>query len=64
MEPLAIVGCSFKGPQEAIDEENLWKVLESQRNLMTEWPADRCTLDAFHDGESGKTFTVNTTNLT
>lgn len=58
MDPIAIVGFSFKGPQEALGEEKLWDVLQTRKNLMTQWPADRSNVDAFHDRGSGKAHTV------
>ncbi|KAI0169915.1 hypothetical protein GGR52DRAFT_592520 [Hypoxylon sp. FL1284] len=48
---IAIVGLSFKGPQEAEDEGGLWNILESGRNVMTEWPKDRANLAPFYDAE-------------
>lgn len=57
-EPFAIVGMSFKLPQ-AVDESSLWQVLETGKNLMTEWPEDHITLDSFADGrEDGVPNTV------
>jgi len=53
-EPFAIVGISFKGPQEAIGEDGLWDVLQARKNLMTEWPEERTTVDTFYDGGSKK----------
>lgn len=47
MEPLAIVGLSFKLPQDAVDEASFWKVMENRKNLSTDWPADRSSLDGF-----------------
>lgn len=49
-DDIAIVGFSFKGPQEAHNEAGLWKVLEKRENLMTEWPKSRVNLDSFYDG--------------
>ncbi|PHH70644.1 hypothetical protein CDD80_5875 [Ophiocordyceps camponoti-rufipedis] len=49
MEPFAVVGLSFKMPQEAVDEPSLWEVLEQRKNLMTAWPEDRAAVDSFHD---------------
>jgi hypothetical protein len=49
-EPFAIVGISFKGPQEAVGEDGLWDVLQARKNLMTEWPEERATVDTFYDG--------------
>ncbi|KAK7972306.1 hypothetical protein PG988_006440 [Apiospora saccharicola] len=47
MEPIAIVGISFRLPQGAEDEDSLWNILETGRNVMTEWPESRAKLDAF-----------------
>lgn len=58
MEPVAVIGFSFKMAQEAVDEDGLWEVLQNRRNLMTEWPENRITLDAFYDGGSRKNGTV------
>ncbi|KAK5988235.1 Compactin diketide synthase mlcB [Cladobotryum mycophilum] len=54
MEPIAIVGFSFKMPQGIIDETSLWETLEHQKSVMTEWPQDRLTIDSFHDDGSKK----------
>ena len=45
---IAIVGFSFKGPQEAENGAGLWSVLEERRNLMTEWPKSRVNLNSFY----------------
>ncbi|KAK7214382.1 hypothetical protein V2G26_002385 [Clonostachys chloroleuca] len=50
MEPIAIIGISFKMPQEASDESSLWEVIEKKKNLMTEWPRERTNIAAFHNG--------------
>ncbi|KAK8102255.1 hypothetical protein PG984_015401 [Apiospora sp. TS-2023a] len=47
MEPIAIVGISFRLPQGAESEDSLWNILETGRNVMTEWPESRANLDAF-----------------
>ncbi|KAI0451923.1 hypothetical protein F5B21DRAFT_485082 [Xylaria acuta] len=41
MEPLAIVGFSFKLPQGTVDEDSLWDVLVDRKNLGTGWPENR-----------------------
>lgn len=48
MTDIAIVGVSFKMPQGAIDEDGFWDILESKRNVMTEWPASRIDIDSFN----------------
>jgi hypothetical protein len=47
-EPLAIVGLSFKLPQDAVDETSFWEVMEKRKNLSTDWPTDRTCLDGFY----------------
>ncbi|KAI0388440.1 hypothetical protein F5Y17DRAFT_463704 [Xylariaceae sp. FL0594] len=46
---IAIVGVSYQLPQQATDEKGLWEVLESGRNVMTEWPESRVNIDGFYD---------------
>ncbi|KAK8007839.1 hypothetical protein PG989_001829 [Apiospora arundinis] len=48
MEPIAIVGLSFRLPQGAENEDSLWDILEAGKNVMTEWPESRANLDAFY----------------
>ncbi|KAH6646092.1 fatty acid synthase S-acetyltransferase [Truncatella angustata] len=52
MEPIAIVGLSFKLPGDVTDEGALWQMLVDRRNAMTEWPANRIAIDAFFDKTS------------
>ncbi|OTA80299.1 hypothetical protein M434DRAFT_401803 [Hypoxylon sp. CO27-5] len=59
MEPIAIVGFAFKLPQDAVDAPLLWDVLENRRNLMTEWPENRGTIESFYDGGSQKPNTLH-----
>lgn len=54
MEPIAIIGLSFKLPQNAEDESTFWEILENGRNVMTEWPESRVNVDAFYDSDSTK----------
>jgi acyl transferase domain-containing protein len=62
VEPIAIVGMSFKMPQEAVDEPGLWDVLERGKNLMTEWPKNRVAVDAFSKGVHDLPNTVSSSN--
>ncbi|KAI1342766.1 hypothetical protein F5Y15DRAFT_428725 [Xylariaceae sp. FL0016] len=48
-QDIAIIGLSFKFPQDAKDASSFWDVLYGGRNLMTDWPRGRVQLDAFHD---------------
>lgn len=58
MEPFAIVGFSFKMPQDAIDESSFWEVLENRKSLMTEWPENRASIESFFDRGSKNLNTV------
>jgi len=51
MEPFAIVGLSFKLPQEATNESSFWKILEERKNLSTDWPEDRLNIESTFDNE-------------
>ncbi len=49
---IAIVGVSFKMPQDAVNEASLWKILEKKESVMTEWPTSRANLESFYDTDS------------
>lgn len=63
MEDIAIVGLSFKMPQDAEDETTFWKVLEEKRNLMTDWPESRVNLESFYGTETEYRNIVSALNL-
>ncbi|KAI1113668.1 hypothetical protein F5Y14DRAFT_441759 [Nemania sp. NC0429] len=48
---IAIIGVSFKMPQEAVNEAGLWELLEKGKNVMTEWPTSRVNLESFYDAD-------------
>ncbi|KAI1499235.1 hypothetical protein F5X99DRAFT_390720 [Biscogniauxia marginata] len=47
MEDIAVVGFSFKLPQDNDNISRFWDTLQNRRNLMTEWPASRINVDSF-----------------
>ncbi|KAL2203502.1 hypothetical protein CC79DRAFT_1294463 [Sarocladium strictum] len=51
---IAVIGFSFKLPQNVNDVDNLWDVLEKRRNLMTPFPADRIDSASFLSGKRKK----------
>lgn len=64
-DDIAVVGFSFKLPQDVNDVSSFWEVLQSRRNLMTEFPDSRITKGSFEaskEGNVGKTYshTLNT----
>ncbi|KAJ5725083.1 Acyl transferase/acyl hydrolase/lysophospholipase [Penicillium malachiteum] len=44
---IAIIGYSFKLPQDVNDDQALWEVLENRRNLRTDWPSSRVNPESF-----------------
>lgn len=54
MEPIAIIGFTFKLPQDTEEEPRLWEILKNRQNLATEWPESRLQVDSLYDGGSKK----------
>ncbi len=58
-EPIAVVGIGCRFPGRANDPETFWRLLEAGVDAVTEIPADRWDLRAFHDPDPsrpGKTY--------
>ncbi|GAB1315319.1 hypothetical protein MFIFM68171_05529 [Madurella fahalii] len=49
MWPIAIIGMSFRMPQDAVDESSFWEMLQEGRNVSTGWPETRIPRDSFQD---------------
>ncbi|KAJ8071243.1 hypothetical protein OCU04_001578 [Sclerotinia nivalis] len=58
-EPLAIVGLSFKFPEDATSPKAFWKMMAEKRNTMTEIPKDRMNIDAFYHPDKARVDTVS-----
>lgn len=58
IDPVAIVGLSFKFPEEATSSDAFWQMMKERRCAMTEWPKDRLNIDAFYHPDSGRRDTV------
>ncbi|KAF2464560.1 reducing type I polyketide synthase [Lindgomyces ingoldianus] len=54
LDPIAIIGFSFRFPQDATSTEAFWRMLVEKRNAMTEWPEERLNLDSFYHPENGR----------
>ncbi|KAI1774512.1 hypothetical protein F4818DRAFT_64374 [Hypoxylon cercidicola] len=52
-DDIAIVGFSFKLPQDVDDVSSFWEVLENRRNLMTDWPESRIANGSFEASKEG-----------
>lgn len=46
-DDIAIVGYSFKLPQDVNDDQSFWEILENRRNLRSDWPASRADPASF-----------------
>lgn len=53
-DDIAIVGYSFKLPQDVNDDSGFWEVLQNRRNLMTEWPQSRINAESFANSSNTK----------
>ena len=60
LEPIAIVGMSYKFPQGANTDEAFWDMLMSKRCASTEFPADRMNIDAFHSSDQKRLGRIKT----
>lgn len=60
---VAIVGMSFRMPQDTVDEAGFWDVLANRRCLQTEWPADRVSVDGFYDESHKQPNTVRDSSV-
>jgi hypothetical protein len=47
-EPIAVIGFSFKYPQEATTVESFWQMLVDARCASTDIPADRMNVDGWY----------------
>lgn len=61
MEPIAVIGFSFKYPQEATTPEAFWEMLCKGRCASSEIPADRLNVDAFYHPDYSRPDSVRTT---
>lgn len=53
-EPLAIVGYSFRFPQDATFTDAFWDMLCKKICTMSEWPKDRLSIDSFYHPDNSR----------
>jgi hypothetical protein len=59
-DPIAIVGFSFKFPQEGDTQDGFWKMLLEKLCAMTEFPADRMSVKGHYRKEKRQTTVIKT----
>ncbi|KAL9110460.1 MAG: hypothetical protein Q9227_005004 [Pyrenula ochraceoflavens] len=59
LPPLAIVGFSFRFPQEAVTTKGFWDMLIKKRCASTETPSDRWHVDAHYHPDNNRTETLS-----
>lgn len=57
-DDVAVVGFSYRLPQDVNDDAAFWDVLQSRRNLMTSWPESRLNLESFTNKKQQKVLTL------
>lgn len=61
MEPITIVGLTFRLLDGVEDVSSFWDMLEHGRNVMSEWPENRANIGIFYMPGSGVKNTVGLT---
>ncbi|KAI4673620.1 Type I Iterative PKS [Alternaria novae-zelandiae] len=62
MEPIAIVGLSYKLPEGHNEDHSFWDNLQRGRSLSRPWPKSRGNIDAFYNSNVAMDNTVYSTN--
>ncbi|KAL8971946.1 MAG: hypothetical protein Q9183_000809 [Haloplaca sp. 2 TL-2023] len=57
-EPLAVVGLSFKFPEDATTPEAFFQMMMEKRCVMKEWPSDRVNVEAFYSPTNDSVDTI------
>ena len=59
IEPVAIVGFSFKLPQDAISTDSFWELMMEKRSTATDFPKDRLSASAIYHPDPNRRGTVS-----
>ncbi|RHZ54154.1 type I polyketide synthase [Aspergillus thermomutatus] len=59
LPPLAVVGFSFKFPEDATSSDSFWQMLLEGRCVSTEFPADRMNIDAHYHPDRNRLDSVS-----
>ena len=60
--PIAVVGMSFRGPKDATNIENLWKMISEKREGWSKIPKERWNNEAFYHPDNTRHGTVRSKN--
>lgn len=63
IEPLAIIGLSFKFPQGMETAESLWERLATSRSAWSPFPESRLNFDGVYDPDSARLNSVNNLSI-
>lgn len=58
VDSIAVIGFSFKFPQEATTADAFWKMLNDSRCAMTDFPDDRLNIGSFYHADTNRRGTV------
>lgn len=61
--PIAIVGIGFRGPGDATNVQNLWKMMCEGRESWSEIPKQKWNHEAFYHPDSNRHGTVRRTHI-
>ena len=53
-EPVAIIGYSFRLPQDCTTNDGFWKTLWEKRHTATQWPEDRLNIKSFYHPDNSR----------
>ncbi|PLN79543.1 hypothetical protein BDW42DRAFT_172734 [Aspergillus taichungensis] len=59
LQPLAVIGLSFKFPQDATSSESFWDMLVQGRCASTKFPSSRMTIDSHHHPDRDRLDTIS-----
>jgi acyl transferase domain-containing protein len=63
MEPIAVIGHSFRLPGGVEDVDSFWDMVEQGKNVMKEWPKSRTNIDTYYKPGSGLKNTARRTDM-
>ena len=59
LPPIAVIGLSFRFPEDAVSADGFWKMLSEKRCASTETPEDRFNINAHYNPDTTRTDTLS-----